>query len=66
MRAEYYRLFLQRAGLDPDFVNVEDPRDLEYTLKDLPAATIIRVYIVPMNAGGSGPASPTAELTTPA
>ena len=61
VRAEYYRLFLQRIGLDPDFVNVAAPRELEFTIKDLPANTVIRVYVVPMNDGGAGPASPTAE-----
>jgi len=63
VRAEYYRLFLQRIGIDADFVNLADPKDLEYTLKDLTAGTLIKVYIVPMNEGGAGPASPVAELT---
>jgi len=66
VRAEYYRLFLQRIGIDADFVNIADPRDLEYTIKDLTAGTLIKVYIVPMNEGGPGPASPTVELMLPA
>lgn len=59
VRADYYRLFLKRTGVDTDFVNVADPRDLEYTLKGLTAGSTIEVYVVPMNDGGAGPASPT-------
>lgn len=44
-------------------MNIADPRDLEYTLKDLAPGTVIRVRIVPMNDGGAGPASATVELT---
>ncbi|MBL9132599.1 MAG: fibronectin type III domain-containing protein [Verrucomicrobiaceae bacterium] len=59
VRAEYYRVFLKRVGIDADFINVADPKDLEYTAKDLPAGTTIEAYVVPMNDGGAGPASPT-------
>jgi hypothetical protein len=58
-RAEYYRVFLKRIGTDEDFVNVADPRDLEYTHKGLTAGSTIELYVVPMNDGGAGPASPT-------
>jgi hypothetical protein len=58
-RAEYYRLFLKRTGTDADFVNVADPRDLEFTLKGLTAGSTIELYVVPMNDGGAGEASPT-------
>lgn len=58
-RAEYYRIFLQRIGIDPDPVNVEDARDLEYTFRDLVPGTTIKAYVIPMNDGGPGPASPT-------
>lgn len=58
-RAEYYRLFLRRVGTDPEAVNVADPKDLEHTLKDLTAGEMIEVYVVPMNDGGAGTASPT-------
>ena len=60
-RAEYYRVFLKIAGVDEDFVNVADPKDLEYTLKGLTAGTTIEAYVVPMNDGGAGPASPTVS-----
>lgn len=59
VRAVYYRLFLMIVGVDADFVNIADPRDLEYTLKNLTPGTTIKAYIVPMNDGGAGPASPT-------
>ena len=42
VRAEYYRMFLQRVGVDADFANVEDPRDLEFTLKGLTPGTVIK------------------------
>lgn len=58
-RAEYYRVFLKRVGIDADFVNVADPKDLEYTLKGLPPGTEIAVYVTPMNGAGAGPSSPT-------
>jgi hypothetical protein len=61
VRAEYYRVFLKRVGTDAEFINVDDPRDLEYTLKDLTPGTTIEVYVVPMNDGGPGPASPTVS-----
>ena len=59
VRADYYRVFLKREGTDADFVNVADPKDLEYTAKDLTAGSTIQMYILPMNDGGPGPASPT-------
>ena len=59
VRAEYYRVFLKRVGVDASPVNVADPRDLETVLKTLTAGSTIEVYVVPMNAGGAGPASPT-------
>ena len=63
VRAEYYRVFLKRVGIDTDFINVDDPKDLEYTLKNLTPGSIIEVYVVPMNDGGAGPASPTVSKT---
>jgi hypothetical protein len=54
VRAEYYRVFLKRVGIDAEFVNVADPKDLEYTLKGLTAGSTIEVYVVPMNDGGAG------------
>lgn len=59
VRAEYYRLFLKRVGTDPEFVNLTDPKDLEFTLKDLTPGSTIEVYLIPANDGGEGPASPT-------
>lgn len=59
VRADYYRVYLKRVGTDADFVNVADPRDLEYTHKGLTAGSTIATYVVPMNDGGPGPASPT-------
>jgi hypothetical protein len=66
VRAEYCRLFLQRVGIDADFVNIADPRDLDFTIKDLTAGTLIKVEVVPASEGGEGPASPVVELTVPA
>ena len=33
-------------------MNVEDPKDLEFTLKGLTAGSTIEVYVVPINDGG--------------
>lgn len=60
-RAEYYRVFLKRVGVDADPVNIADPHDLEYTLKSLTPGGTIEVYVVPMNDGGAGAASPTVS-----
>jgi len=60
-RAEYYRLFLKRVGVDADFINVADPKDLEHTLKGLTPGATIQAYVVPMNDAGDGPASPTVS-----
>lgn len=59
VRAVYYRVFLKQVGVDADFVNVADPQDLEYTLKNLTPGASIQAYVVPMNAAGAGAASPT-------
>lgn len=66
VRAEYYRLFLKRLGQDDEPVNIADPKDLEYTLKDLAPGTTVEISVVPMNAAGSGPASPTVTAVVPA
>lgn len=58
VRASYYRVMVQRMNLDPASVNVADPKDLECTLKNLPAGTTVQVHVIPMNAAGAGPASP--------
>lgn len=65
VRAEYYRLFLKRLGEDEEPVNIADPKDLEYTLKNLTPGTTVEVYIVPMNEAGAGPASPTVTAVVP-
>ena len=61
VRSEYYRVFIKRVGIDADFINVDDPKDLEYIAKNLTAGTTIEAYVVPMNKGGAGPASPTVS-----
>ena len=58
VRAEYYRVFLKRVGTDLTPVNLADPKDLEYLLKDLTPGATIEVQVVPMNAAGPGPGSP--------
>ena len=65
VRAEYYRVFLKRVGVDDEAVNVADPRDLEYTLKDLTPGTTVEVFVVPMNGAGAGGASPTVSVGVP-
>ena len=66
VRAEYYRLFLKRLGLDDEPVNIADPKDLEHTLKNLESGSSVEVYVVPMNEAGAGPASPTVTAVVPA
>ena len=61
VRAEYYRVFIKRVGIDADFINVDDPKDLEYIAKNLVPGSTIEAYVVPMNDGGAGPASPTVS-----
>ena len=61
VRAEYYRVFLKRVGIDAEFINVDDPKDLEYIAKNLVPGSTIEAYVVPMNDGGAGPASPTVS-----
>ncbi|MBL9153524.1 MAG: fibronectin type III domain-containing protein [Verrucomicrobiales bacterium] len=57
-RVEYFRIFMKREGIDPDYVNVADARDLSYTLRNLTPGETISVYIEPNNVAGAGPASP--------
>jgi hypothetical protein len=59
VRAEDYRVFLKRVGVDTEFINVADPHDLEYTVRDLTPGSTIEIYVVPINDGGAGAASPT-------
>ena len=61
VRAEYYRVFIKRVGIDAEFINVDDPKDLEYIAKNLVPGSTIEAYVVPMNDGGAGPASPTVS-----
>ncbi len=61
VRADYYRVFLKRVGTDTDFLNIADAQDLEYTLKGQTVGSTIEVYVVPMNGGGAGAASPTVS-----
>ena len=49
------------TGVDPDFVNVADSKDLEHTLKNLTPGTTIEAYVIPMNDGGAG--APSATLS---
>lgn len=65
VRAEYYRLFLKRVGVDEEAVNIADPKDLAFTLKDLTPGTTVEVYVVPMNGAGAGAASPTVTGVVP-
>jgi hypothetical protein len=62
-RVEFFRLWVKREGVDEDFVKVADPRDLAYTLKNLPAGTVYAAYVEAVNAAGAGPASPTVTRT---
>ena len=66
VRAEYYRVFLKRVGVDAEFINVDDASDLEYIAKNLAPGSSIEGYVVPVNDGGEGPASPTVAFTLPA
>ena len=56
------RVFRKRVGVDDEAVNVADPRDLEFTLKDLTPGTTVEVFVVPMNEAGAGAASPTVSV----
>lgn len=60
-RAETYRVYLKRVGIDADFVVVATVRDLEYVLKNLDPGTTIEAYVAPVNEAGEGPASPTVS-----
>ncbi len=58
-RMEMTRLFLQRMGTDAAALNIADPKDLAFTLKDLTPGSTIKVYVVAHNAGGDSAPSPT-------
>ncbi len=51
-------LFLKQVGIDPEFINVDAPKDLDHVLKGLTPGTTIAVFVRAHNAAGDGPASP--------
>ncbi len=59
VRMESTRLFLKQVGIDTEFINVADPKDLDHVLKGLTPGTTISVFVRAHNAAGDGPASPT-------
>ncbi len=59
VRMEGTRLFLKKVGIDEDFINIADPKDLDYLMKNLTPGTTISVFVRAHNAAGDGPASPT-------
>ena len=61
----------KRVGIDADFINVNAPKDLEYTMKILVPGSTIEAYVVPMwrcrlqaARGGKAPAPRRAHALT--
>lgn len=66
IRADRYRVFKKVIGTDPDPVQVaSDVEGLTFTLLGLPTGASVEVFIVPANATGDGPASPTVLAVVP-
>ena len=63
-RAEYYRVFKKVHNVDNDYVAAGSPADLDFTLENLPAATVIEIVITAVNNGGESAVSEKVTITT--
>ncbi|MDB6028565.1 MAG: hypothetical protein JWM68_4788, partial [Verrucomicrobiales bacterium] len=53
-RAQYYRIYKRVIGVDADYVAVGSPADLDFTIENLPAGSMVDVIVTAVNNGGEG------------
>ncbi len=63
-RAEYYRVFKKVHGTDDDYIAVGSPADLDFTIENLPANTLVEIVVTAVNNGGESAYSEKATITT--
>ncbi|MDB6028455.1 MAG: family lipolytic protein [Verrucomicrobiales bacterium] len=63
-RAGYYHVFKRVVGIDPDYVLVGSPADVDFTLEGLPAGATIQIVVSAVNSSGEGARSEQVTITT--
>ncbi len=63
-RADYYRLWLKRLGLDEEAQNIGNASDPNFTIESLPAASQFELSISASNNGGESARSEVVTITT--
>jgi hypothetical protein len=63
-RAAYYRVWMKVHGAATDYVAVGSPADLDFTLENLPAASVIDIALSAVNDGGESALSEPITVTT--
>ena len=65
VRASRYRPFVQRVGVDPNFVARDAVHDLTVNLNGFTTGQTVKVYIVAANDAGEAQESPTEQIVVP-
>ncbi len=63
-RAEYYRVWMKIHGSATDYETVGSPADLDFTLENLPANSMVDIVISAVNNGGESAVSEAFTITT--
>ena len=64
-RADYYRVFKQVVGTDPDFVFVNRAADSDLTLTGLPSGATVKICVTAVNAAGESAKSDPGQIVVP-
>ena len=63
-RADYYRVFMKIHGAEGDYTPLGSPSDLDFTLENLPANSMIDIVVTAVNNGGESPVSQVVTVVT--
>ncbi len=63
-RAEYYRVWIKVNGVDQDMRVVGSPSDLDFTIENLPANSVIQIAVSAVNNGGESALSEVVTVIT--
>jgi fibronectin type 3 domain-containing protein len=63
-RAEYYRVWKKVVGVDEEFIALNSPHDLDYTIEGLPANATVQIVVTAVNNGGESAKSEVVTVTT--
>jgi hypothetical protein len=63
-RAQYYRVWFKVHSTSAEYVAVGSPADLDFTIENLPANTMVDIVVTALNSGGESPLSEVVTITT--